>query len=121
MKERVTFITEFLDKGYYFFEDIREYDMSNVTKRWKPENRAKFDDLKTFIAALEFGDPIVMEHATKEWINENGLKMGEVLPILRIALAGTMQGPGIFDMAILLEKPEILRRLDRAYAAFDEQ
>ncbi len=121
MKERVTFITEFLDKGYYFFEDIREYDMSNVTKRWKPENRSKFDELKNFIAALEFGDPAAMEHATKEWINENGLKMGEILPILRIALAGTMQGPGIFDMAVLLGQPEILRRLDRAYAAFDGQ
>jgi glutamyl-tRNA synthetase len=121
MKERVTFVTEFLDKGYYFFEDIREYDMSNVTKRWKPENRAKFDELKTFIAALEFGDPIEMENATKAWINENGLKMGEFLPILRIAFAGTMQGPGIFDMAVLLGKPEILRRLDLAYAAFDGQ
>ncbi len=121
MKERVTFITEFLDKGYYFFEDIREYDMSNVTKRWKPENRKKFDELKNFIAALEFGDPLSMEHATKEWINENGLKMGEVLPLLRIALAGTMQGPAIFDMAVLLGKQEILRRLERAYAAFDGQ
>ena len=47
--------------------------------------------------------------------------MGEVLPILRIALAGTMQGPAIFDMAVLLGKPEILKRLERAYAAFDGQ
>jgi glutamyl-tRNA synthetase len=121
MKERVTFITEFLDKGYYFFEDIREYDMPNVTKRWKPENREKFDDLKNFIGALEFGDPLSMEHATKEWINENGLKMGEMLPILRIAFAGTMQGPAIFDMAVLLGKTEILHRMTRAYAIFDGQ
>ena len=119
MKERVTFLNDFLETGYYFFEDIKTYDMANVTKRWKPENRSKFDDLTQFIAALDFVDPLSMEHATKEWINENGLKMGEVLPILRIAFAGTMQGPAIFDMAVLLGKTEILRRLERAYAVFD--
>ena len=84
-----------------------------------PENRSKFDDLTQFIAALDFVDPLSMEHATKEWINENGLKMGEILPILRIAFAGTMQGPAIFDMAVLLGKTEILRRLERAYTVFD--
>ena len=121
MKERVTFLPDFLDKGYYFFEDIKTYDMANVVKRWKPENRAKFDDLKNFIASLDFVDPLSMEHQTKEWINENGLKMGEILPILRIAFAGTMQGPAIFDMAVLLEKDEIIRRLERAYIVFDEK
>ena len=49
----------------------------------------------------------------------NGMKMGEVLPILRIALAGTMQGPAIFDMAAYFGRDETLRRLNRAFEAFD--
>jgi glutamyl-tRNA synthetase len=119
MKERVTFFNEFLEKGYYFFEDVKEYDSQNVTKRWKPENRDKFEDLKDLIETLDFNDPLSMEHAVKEWINENGLKMGDVMPLIRIALAGTMQGPAVFEMASVLGKKATLNRLAVGYMVFD--
>ncbi len=120
MKERVQFLNDFLEKGDYFFEDVKEYDASNVTKRWKPENREKFNDMLKMMQTLDYTDPLSMEQATKEWINANGMKMGEVLPILRIGLAGTMQGPAIFDMAAYFGKDETLRRLKRAFAEFDK-
>jgi glutamyl-tRNA synthetase len=120
MKERVSFLHEFFDKGYYFFDDVRAYDAANVVKRWKPENREKFDALRKMMSTCDFGDPLSMEQAVKDWINENGLKMGEVLPILRIALTGTMQGPAIFDMASFFGERETLRRLKIAFEAFDK-
>jgi glutamyl-tRNA synthetase len=120
MKERSIFLNDFLDKGYYCFEDVKAYDMDNVKKRWKPENRPKFEDLRHMIGTLDFSDPLSMEHAVKEWINSNGLKMGEVMPLLRIALAGTMQGPAVFDMASLLGKDVVSKRLSIAYDYFDE-
>ena len=119
MKERVVFLNDFLEKGYYFFEDVKEYDATNAKKRWKADSREKFNDLQSFISTLDYSDPHGMEHAVKEWINANGLKMGDVLPILRIALAGTMQGPAIFDMAKYFGKDETLRRLARAFGVFD--
>jgi glutamyl-tRNA synthetase len=119
MKERVTFFNEFLEKGYYFFEDVKEYDSQNVIKRWKPENRNKFEDLKDLIETLDFNDPLSMEHTVKEWINENGLKMGDVMPLIRIALAGTMQGPAVFEMASVLGKKATLNRLAVGYMVFD--
>jgi glutamyl-tRNA synthetase len=120
MKERAVFMNDFLTTGYYFFEPVRAYDMPNATKRWKPENAAKFEDLKNLMATLDYNDPLSMEQAVKEWINANGLKMGEVLPILRIALAGTMQGPAVFDMAALLGEAEVNRRLSRAFEVFGQ-
>lgn len=119
MKERVIFLNDFLEKGYYFFEDIKEYDAANAKKRWKADSREKFNELQSFMSTLDYSDPNGMEHAVKEWINANGLKMGDVLPILRIALAGTMQGPAIFDMAAYFGKDETLRRLARAFEVFD--
>lgn len=119
MKERVIFLNDFLEKGYYFFEDVKEYDAANAKKRWKADSREKFNELQLFLSTLDYSDPLSMEHAVKEWINANGLKMGDVLPILRIALAGTMQGPGIFDMAAYFGKEETLRRLNRAFEVFD--
>jgi glutamyl-tRNA synthetase len=119
MKERTLFFNEFLEKGYYFFEDVKTYDNDNIKKRWKPENRAKFENLAKTIASSNFSDPLSMEHAVKEWINANGLKMGDVLPMLRIALAGTMQGPAVFDMVSLLGEKEVTKRLTIAYDYFD--
>ena len=119
MKERVTFFNEFLEKGYYFFTDVQTFDNQNIIKKWKPENRSKFDDLQRHISQLNFSDPLSMEQSAKEWINENGLKMGDVLPMLRIALAGTMQGPGVFDMAALLGEKEVSKRLKTAFDYFD--
>ena len=120
MKERVIFFNEFFEKGYYFFQNIEVFDNDNIKKRWKIENRPKFDNLSDFISNLDFQDPLSMEHAVKEWINTNGLKMGDVLPMLRIALAGTMQGPAVFEMASLLGNKEVAKRLAIAYDYFDK-
>ncbi len=127
MKERVTFFNEFLEKGYYFFKNVAAFDDDNIKKRWKLENRAKFESLTNLFNTFDFTDsdgeisPAQnMEHAVKEWINTNGLKMGEVLPLLRIALAGTMQGPAVFDMVALLGKNEVQKRLTLAYDYFDK-
>ena len=55
----------------------------------------------------------------KDWITNNNLKLGEVFPTLRIALAGTMQGPSIFDMAQLLGKTKTIARLKKGKQDFD--
>ena len=119
MKERVIFFNDFLEKGYYFFEDVKTYDKPNLEKRWKGDNREKFEDLIYFIETLDFQNAPDMEHVVKDWITANNLKLGEVFPTLRIALAGTMQGPGIFDMAVLLGKTKTIARLKKAKLDFD--
>lgn len=119
MKERVQFLNDFLEKGYYFFENVREYDKTHIVHRWKLENREKFNELLKMMQTLNYTDPHSMSDTTIQWIKENSLKTNEVFPILRIALAGTMQGPGIFDMAEYFGKDETLRRLARAFEVFD--
>ena len=119
MKERVVFFNDFLEKGVYFFEEVKTYDKPNLEKRWKGDTRAKFSDVIRFIETLNFQDAPDMEHAVKDFITANGLKLGEVFPTLRIALAGTMQGPGIFDMAMLFGKTKTIERLKKAQADFE--
>lgn len=119
MKERVTFLTEFLGKGYYFFEAVREYDQANVQKRWKSNNRQKFEALKNFLKEVDFDTPQNLETATKHWVTENSLKIGEALPILRLSLMGTMQGPDVFQTAYLFGKEEVIKRLEIAFEKFD--
>jgi glutamyl-tRNA synthetase len=68
---------------------------------------------------LDLQDALSAEHDVKAWIQQNGLKVGEVLPVLRIALAGTMQGPAVFDMMTVLGKAEVVKRLKAAYDYLD--
>ncbi len=120
MKERVTLIPDFWEKGYYFFEDIKKYEAKPVRKKWKPEMRPHFDNLVALLASIDTFDAETIETKTKAFIENNELRMGDILQIFRLAVSGTLKGPSIFDMAALLGKDEVLRRFEVAYARFDE-
>ena len=120
MKERVSLMTEFVETGYYFFEGVKAYDEKNVRKRWKMEKRQQFEYLGDLLAGIETFTAENVEAVIKEFINESGLKFGEVFPMLRIALAGSMSGPDLFKMMALLGKETVTGRLKKAFNYFDE-
>ncbi len=119
MKERVSLYTEFWVQGYYFFESVREYDEKAVGKKWNPERRPAFETLAARLRVLEPYSGAAIEQAVKQFIKAHQLKFGDVLPVLRLSLAGTMQGPAVFDMMALIGKEEVDRRLQAAYETFD--
>ena len=118
-KERVYTYGEFYEQGYYCFEPIREYEEKMVRKRWKPERRDAFEQLRQLIGAIDPYTTSAIETQVKEFINDQGLKFGEVLPMLRIAVTGTMKGPGIFETMELLGRETVDARLTAGYDAFD--
>ena len=65
------------------------------------------------IASMSPYEATHIEEALKNLLQENNLKPGDIFPMLRIALAGTMQGPAVFDMMELLGKTESIARIDR--------
>ncbi len=120
LKERVHYFNDFLEKGYYFFESVKNYDERTIQKRWKTENKGHFDDLYQLLENLNPFEASELETAIKGFIEEKGLSFSEVFPILRIACSGTTQGPDLFRMMALLGKTEVLSRLSTAFVAFDE-
>ncbi|MBL7775552.1 MAG: glutamate--tRNA ligase [Saprospiraceae bacterium] len=119
MKERATFLQDFVDQGYYLFEPVREYDQEMVAKKWNPALRPAFARLLDQLAAVESFEAVTLEAGVQQFMQEQQLKPGEVLPLLRLALAGTMKGPAVFDMAAVLGKAETLRRLGAALDYFN--
>lgn len=111
MKERVTFLPDFVDTGYYLFEAVREYDTEALQKKWTPVIAEIFNELTGMVGTFEPFNALALEEAVKQFIQEKGLKPGDLLPLLRIALAGTMKGPAVFDMAVALGRDETVRRL----------
>lgn len=120
MKDRVATLPEFFSEAPYFFHGVESYDEKNVLKRWKPESRAHFETLISSIESMELFDATSVETGVKNLIKEQDWKMGAILPMLRIGLAGTMKGPDVFKMIALLGKSETLERLRSALDVFDK-
>lgn len=119
MKERATFLTDLLEMGYYFFEEIKEYDVAGVKKKWSTDKKELLHGLVAQLKTLNNFHASEIEANTKVFIAEKQVKIGEVMPLLRIALAGTMQGPPVFDMMQLLGKEKALARILKAADLFD--
>lgn len=115
-KERVTFMKEFPEMAYYFFEDIKEYDEKMLKSKWKNENKEKIDVLVEKLNTLADFSGENIENTVKAFMEETGLGFGQVLPILRISVTGTMQGPPIFEVMSLLGKETVNKRLQKGIA-----
>lgn len=111
MKERVTFLTDFVETGYYLFEPVRAYDEDTLQKRWNAEIAAVFAELTDKVATFDLFKALDLEEMVKAFIQEKGLKPGDILPLLRIALVGTMKGPAVFETAEVLGRDETVLRL----------
>ncbi len=120
MKERVSLLPDFWANGYYFFTRELEYEAKPIRKKWKPERRAFFDQLKADLANLDPFEAANIKSTIVSAMEANGFGFGDVLPIVRVAVSGTVKGPDVFEMMQLLGAEEIQARLDKAYAAFDE-
>lgn len=120
MKERVTLLPDFWTAGYFFFSNDLAYDAKTVRKKWKPENKAFFAELKQQLASLDPFQSANIKNTIVTHMQANELGFGDVLPIVRVAVSGTVKGPDVFEMMELLGRDEIQTRLATGFAKFDE-
>ncbi|HRX28314.1 MAG TPA: glutamate--tRNA ligase [Saprospiraceae bacterium] len=108
MKERVYFYTDILRDGQYLYEKPASYDTETLAKKWNPINEPFLVQIIEMVN--DDGNADELSHAVKNFIADKGLKMGEILPVLRITMTGTMKGPDLFETMTLLGKDECMAR-----------
>jgi len=52
-----------------------------------------------------------IEAATKQFVQEKGVGMGQLMNPFRLCVVGTNAGPGMFDMAAVIGKEFIIPRI----------
>jgi glutamyl-tRNA synthetase len=114
MKERVTFVKDYLEKSPYFFETPEEYDESVVAKRWKDNSSELMRKLIEKFQRLENPGKEDYENALKETAAELGVGNGDLIHPLRLAVSGIGAGPGVFDIVDILSKEESIKRIKEA-------
>lgn len=113
MLERAIFPKDLLD-GEYLFVDPTSYDEDAVAKKWKIGESSTV--LKKWSAVLETLEPFTVETidaAMKQFLLDNNLGMGAIMPLFRIALTGVLTGPGASHVAALVGKEFVLPRIQK--------
>jgi glutamyl-tRNA synthetase len=119
MKERAVLLDDFWVNGACLLEDFTVFDEKTVAKKWNTALRDQILALAGVIDALPVPDTATVQGALDQYMQAHGLKAGDLLPLLRIALIGTTKGPGVADMIALLGPVEVRRRITRATGLFD--
>ena len=114
MKGRVNFVHELWEASSFYFVAPEAYDEKTAKKRWKEDSAAKMGELAAVLEALDDFSIENQEARVKEWIENKGYSLGEIMNAFRLALVGEGKGPQMFDISGILGKEETLARLRRA-------
>lgn len=117
MKERVHRTHEIVSKGMFFFSAPTTYDDATIIKKYKAENK---QHLLNIADQLMTADQASIESAVKGYVQDNQLKLGEFMPIIRIAISGNMQGPDLIESMALLGGKESAQRIKTAVDHFEK-
>jgi len=114
MKERVSFVHEFIDNCKYFYEAPKEYEQKAVEKSWKPETPEQIKKLRDAFLNLSNPTKDDYEQTLTKVAEELGVGKGKLIHPLRLAVSGQSTGPGMFDLLYILGKDEVLNRINYA-------
>ncbi len=115
LKERATFPADLLEGSYLFTlgSPLKGNDAADaeLRKRWKPEAAPALRAYINKVDRLATTGAAALEQAFNEVLVEHGLKIGQLMPLYRLFVAGRMQGPGMFDVSAFIGKDELVARL----------
>ena len=114
MKERVSFVKEYLTKSPYFFQAPETYEDQNLKKRWKEDSAELLNKLKERFEQLENPSKEDFEKALDEIASQLDVNKGKLVHPLRIAISGVGEGPGVYDIVSVLGKEETISRINAA-------
>jgi glutamyl-tRNA synthetase len=111
VKDRCTLLNDFVQQSIFFFRPPASIDIPAIKPKWDAKKNQFFIEL---IRAYEFINPWQsgeLEKVFKEIAAASQIKPGDLLLPFRIMLVGEKFGPGVFDIAALLEKNETISRI----------
>ncbi|RED48974.1 glutamate--tRNA ligase [Seonamhaeicola aphaedonensis] len=111
VKERATFVSDFWDLSYFFFQAPKSYDEKASKKALKEDTKEILNAVIQLINDTEDFTVESLQTNIKGWITTNEIGFGKVMMPLRLALVGALQGPDVFDIMFMIGKPETVKRI----------
>jgi glutamyl-tRNA synthetase len=116
MKERVTFPQDFWREAAYFFVAPEAYNEQVAAKKWNAPAVAVFEDFKGQLASLPEFTAGPIKELLLRILEQRGMKIGQVMQALRLALTGLEAGPDLMAIIEIIGPDETAKRIDAAIA-----
>jgi glutamyl-tRNA synthetase len=116
--ERLKVFSDILDaRDFFVADDQLDYDEAAFKKRLCVDGAAeRLRRFRGLLVKTEPFEPTTLEQTLRAWVETEGIKIGDVIHAIRVAVTGKSTGPGLFDCLALLGRMRCLARIDRALA-----
>ena len=117
--DRIKVAGDILDYADFFVPDDKlSYDEAAFDKRVRkpPETAGLLKKFRDQLAALDSFDAPTLEKTLEDFVKAEGIKIGDIIHALRVAVTGKAVGFGVFDSLAVLGKQSTLSRIDKALA-----
>ena len=112
MQIRTKFYSEIPSSCAYFFTDDYAFDAKGVEKRLKPEGTADLLEEVAEKYAILLAFDLQTSHDVLAAMGETrGTGLGAMVHPVRVAVSGLTEGPGLFEMLVLLGRDRVCARL----------
>lgn len=114
LQSRIKLVGDVVDLAYYFFEDDYVYIEEVVRKiLGKPQTEAILNYVHEVISTVPALDEEHVKPLFTAGLEKYGIKMGEMIQPVRVALTGTNISPGIYEVLELLGRERVLARIEK--------
>lgn len=117
MKERVLFPADFWTEGQFFFTAPSSYDEDVVRKKWTEEAVIVLEAYKKSILQADELTAETAKSTLNNILEEKGVKLGQVMQAVRLAITGKGGGPDLMEIIEILGKEEVANRITKAIEA----
>lgn len=112
LHNRMLLLTDFVKWGRAFFSDNLEFEPEGVEKYLAQDLSKSFLLLNERFKALAPFKEEAIEKAFRDLTVELGIKTGDLVHPVRLALTGRTAGPGLFETIAILGKDKTISRLN---------
>jgi len=113
IQPRCTTIDEAVKKMSFYFDTKIEIDKNLAEKYLSQEKKQILMQFLKFISSENFTSVSEIEAIMQKFLEKENKKLKEIAQPIRVALSGTTEGPGLFEMMELLGKEKIIQRLNQ--------
>lgn len=114
MRERVNFVSELAEQATFFFNAPSEYDENFARKKWTSDTPSQLLGLAEHLSLTQPFDAENIKNAMHQFMVEQNIQAGKLMPGLRLAMVGSGTGPDLSRIMEILGKEESLNRIKRA-------
>lgn len=109
-KGKVNFIKDLYDVVCYYFEKPKSYD-EKVLRKWNENTSDILDGFKDALSFIPNWKEDSIKNVFENYVENIGIKFGEIMPFLRVVLTGLPGGSSIFEIMEVVGKDDVLNRL----------